>query len=129
MKKRILIIDDEPSLLKSMERDLRKLHDKYEVYTNSDSDEAVKLIDEKNIDLLITDIYMPGKEGLELIAEVNEKYPLLKIIAMSGGGSLDRNTCLEVAEKFGASCSLNKPFSRDELIYAIESELLKKALR
>ena len=123
MKKRILIIDDEQSLLNSMKRDLRGLRDKYDVFTSMKSKDTLKLIEDDAIDLLITDIYMPEKEGIELIAEVHKKYPSLKIIAMSGGGVIEKNTCLDVATKLGATCCLNKPFTREELVKAVESEL------
>jgi DNA-binding NtrC family response regulator len=123
MKKHILIIDDEPAMLNSMKRDLMDLKDKYEIYTSSSSKEVAKLIDENAIDLLITDVYMPGREGIEIISELHKKYPLLKIIAMSGGGKIGKTSCLEIAKIIGASYSLKKPFSRDELILAIKSVL------
>lgn len=120
MKKHILIIDDEESLLNSMKRDLRGLKNKYEVYMSSSSKDTLKLVDENAIELLITDIFMPEKEGLEIITEVHKKYPSLKIIAMSGSWAMDRDLCLDIASKLGASCCLKKPFSREELISAIE---------
>lgn len=121
MKKRILIVDDEPAMLNSMKRDLMEFENEYEIYTSSNSNETLDLIEENAIDILITDIYMPGREGMELISELHKKYPLLKIIAMSGGGRLGRTSCLEIAKIIGASYSLRKPFSKDELILAIES--------
>ncbi|MBN2420033.1 MAG: response regulator [Deltaproteobacteria bacterium] len=124
MKKRILIIDDEPAILYAMKRDLRVAMDEYEVYTSLKSEEAAQCIDKYAIDVLITDIYMPGKEGIELIAELHKKYPLLKIIAMSGGGRIGKTSCLEIAKMIGASYSLKKPFSREELLLAIKTVLM-----
>ena len=98
MKKRILIIDDEQAMLNSMKRDLMELKNEYEIHTSTDSEETLKLIEENEIDLLITDLYMPRREGLELIKEIHKKYPLLKIIAMSGGGRTGRTSCLEIAK-------------------------------
>jgi YesN/AraC family two-component response regulator len=121
MKKRILIIDDEPSLLNSMKRDLRGEKDKYDVITSSNSKDIFKLIDDNGIDLLITDIYMPEKEGIEIITEVRIQYPSLKIIAMSGGGVIESNTCMDIALKLGATGCLYKPFTREELLKALES--------
>ncbi len=120
MKKNILIIDDEPAILYAMKCDLRVAIDEYEVYTSLKSEEAAQCIDEYSIDVLITDIYMPGKEGIELIAELHKKYPRLKIIAMSGGGRIGKTSCLEIAKMIGASYSLKKPFSREELLLAIK---------
>lgn len=123
MKKRILIIDDEPAMLNAMKRDLRAFKERYEIYTSTNGEEALKLIEENAIDLLITDILMPEKEGIELITEAHKKFPLLKIIAMSGGGAIGSNSYLNIAKKVGSSYSLNKPFSRDELLLAVESLL------
>ena len=123
MKKHILIIDDEPAMLNSMKRDLREFKDEYNIFTSANSKETLDLIDDNAIDLLITDVYMPGREGMEIISELHKKYPLLKIIAMSGGGRIGGTSCLEIAKMIGASYSLRKPFSRDELLLAIESVL------
>ncbi len=125
MRKRILIVDDEQALLNSMQRDLREFKNEYEVFATANPNDAPKLIEELEVDLLITDILMPGKEGMELIGEVRQKYPLVKIIAMSGGGSIAGAQYLEIAEKLGSSWSLNKPFSRDELISGIKYVLGK----
>ncbi len=125
MRKRILIVDDEQALLDSMQRNLREFKNEYEVFATTNPNNAPKLIEELEMDLLITDILMPGKEGIELIGEVRQKYPLLKIIAMSGGGSIAGAKYLGVAEQLGSSWSLNKPFSRDELISGIKYVLGK----
>ena len=79
------------------------------------------MIEEFKVDILVTDILMPGKDGIELIKEVREKYPLVKIISMSGGGALGKEEYLDMAKRFGSSYSLRKPFSLDELISAIKS--------
>ena len=123
MKKHILIIDDEQSLLNSMVRDLRGLNDKYEIYTSINSEDTLELIANYTIDLLITDIFMPEKEGIEIIAEAHKKYPALKIIAMSGAGNVHGSSYLDIAIRLGASNFLNKPFTREELVTAIESAL------
>lgn len=123
MKKRILIVDDEQALLNSMQRDLSKLNNEFDIYTASNGHEASRLIEESKVDLLITDIFMPDKEGIELIRETRQRYPSVKIITMSGGGARGGVNYLEFAELFGASYTLNKPFLKDELISAIHSVL------
>ncbi len=117
MKKRILIVDDEQSLLNSMQHDLRNLDNKFDIHTTTNSNDTLKLIEELNIDLLIADILMPDKEGIEIIREVKKEIPSVKIIAMSGGNT----DYLEYAKRFGSACTLSKPFSKDELIAAINS--------
>ena len=117
LKKRILIIDDEQFFLNSIERYLRELKDEFEIHTSTNSKDTLKLIEELGIELLITDMLMPGKEGVEIIREVKKECPTVKVIAMTGGHS----DYLEFAESFGATLTLRKPFSKDDLIAAINS--------
>ncbi|MDH5473957.1 MAG: response regulator [Gammaproteobacteria bacterium] len=119
MKKNILIVDDEQFLINSMQRDLRQYNDKYEVYVTTKSRDTLKLIKQLKIDLLIIDIIMPEKEGLEIIREVKSEFPSVKLIAMTGGPVSN----LEFAKLLGADYSLNKPFSHDELVLATNSAL------
>lgn len=123
MKKLILIVDDEEGMLNSMRRDLRELNGALEIHTASSAREALKMIEKLEIELLIVDIFMPDKDGLELIRETREKFPSIKIIAMSAFGIRWGVNYLEIAKKFGAHYTLNKPFSRDELRSAIHHVL------
>lgn len=82
--------------------------------------DALRQIDSGAFELVITDLYMPEKEGLETIGELRRKYPLLKIIAMSGGAmGEDGKMGLHIARKLGATLVLKKPFSEQELIAAV----------
>ncbi len=117
--KDILIVDDEQPLLDSMKVLIEMLDDEFEVYSANNGKQALELIDRSDIDLLITDIIMPDQDGLELIKEVRKKYPSIKILVMSGGGSHN----LKIAKFFGASYVLNKPFDVDELTSAIHKVL------
>ena len=123
MKKGILIVDDEQSLLTSMQRDLRELESEFDIYTATNGNEASNIMEKSEIDLLITDIFMPEKEGIELIREIKTSYPITKIITMSGGGIRGGIDYLEVAKQLGSSCILKKPFTRDELIATIRYTL------
>ncbi|MCH8237326.1 MAG: response regulator [Proteobacteria bacterium] len=67
-------------------------------------------------DLVITDIIMPEKEGVETIVELKQLHPSLKIIAISGGGRTRNMDFLKLAKQFGADSILAKPFSEDELM-------------
>ena len=120
MRKRILIADDEKALLNSMQLVLKKFMTDYEVLTTTNSVEVPRMIEEFAVDILVTDILMPDKDGLELIREVRKKYPLVKIIAMSGGGNIRKEDYLDMAKNLGSSYSLTKPFSEDELISALK---------
>lgn len=79
-------------------------------------DEAMTKIKNDKFDLLITDILMPEKEGIEVIQEVKELDPLLKIIAISSGGHAGFTSFLRIAETFGADASLEKPFTAEQLL-------------
>ena len=70
---------------------------------------------------MITDLLMPERDGLEFITEIRQKYPDVKIIAMSGGGHIARDSYLRIAKNFGAHCLLEKPFSQAGVMGAIES--------
>lgn len=119
---KILVIDDE-SQVRSMLRVL--LEDKgYNVVEAPDGKVGLKLYRDEPIDLVITDIIMPEKEGLETIIELRRFSPKVKIIAISGGGRLGFKDCLDIAQKFGAHRVFSKPLNNNELVDAI-AELLE----
>ncbi len=74
-------------------------------------------------DLMITDILMPEREGIETILTVRKLHPGLKILAISGGGRTGRLDFLEVAKKFGAHATLQKPFDKKALLTAVRALL------
>lgn len=93
------------------------------VVTATDGFKALAAVEAGNFDLVITDIIMPGKEGIEIIMELRRRHPLLKIIAMSGGGRVGAISYLELAEKLGALHTLEKPFNQAVLIEAVDTVL------
>ncbi len=118
---RILIIDDELHMLDVMKRMLNGFG--YEVLEASDGNEGINLFREKPVDLVITDIVMPNKEGLETIKELKRDFPDVKIIAMSGGGRIGPDDYLKLASGLGADKILTKPIRRNEFLENIK-ELL-----
>ena len=84
--KKILIADDEAPMRMVM-RALLEDGD-YEVLEAGDGNEAIRIVEDDAPDLLITDILMPGKAGIETIKELRQDHPNLRIIAMSGGGRI-----------------------------------------
>ena len=118
---RILIIDDEPNILLMLKKMLEKAG--YEIDLASNGVEGLSLFRNSPSDLVITDIIMPEKEGLETIREMKRMSPELKIIAMSGGGKISAENYLGTAKIFGASKLLEKPFTRDQMVTAVK-ELL-----
>jgi CheY-like chemotaxis protein len=88
-----------------------------------DGDEGLALFSRHGADIVLTDLIMPGKEGLETIQELRRVYPTIKIIAMSGGGRVAAQDYLTVAKEFGAVRMLAKPFSIPALAEAITATL------
>jgi PAS domain S-box-containing protein len=119
---RVLVIEDDPQMrmmYKQMMED--KGHDVVEA---SDGKEGVRLYRSNPFDLIITDIIMPEKEGIETIIELKRDFPDVKIIAISGGGKIEADTYLSIAKGFGVQYTFAKPVERDELLQAVE-ELLR----
>ena len=90
--KKILIVDDEEPIRRSI-REILEIED-YEIFEAEDGEEAIRLVQSDEPHLVITDIIMPEKEGFETILQINEEYPDIKIIAMSGGGRLGTDIIL-----------------------------------
>lgn len=115
--KRILIIDDEPTILLMMKKMIERAG--YKVDLASNGLNGIALLEKNSFDLVITDIIMPEKEGLEIISELRRDYPNIKIIAISGGGRLSPEGYLVSADLLGADRVLKKPFERKDLITSI----------
>ena len=109
----VLIVDDDPQMLRLL-TDVVEL-DNHDVLLAQDGALAMDFFEHQLPDLMITDILMPNKEGLELISEVREKFPKVKIIAYSGGGSSDPESYLEFATGMGADRVFSKPMPLAEL--------------
>ena len=118
---RILVIDDEPNILMMLKRMLERAGFEVDIAVNGE--EGLQLFRKFPADLIITDIVMPEKEGLETIRELKKSHPDLKIIAISGGGRIDSREYLESARLFGASKIFQKPFRQKEMVSAVK-ELL-----
>jgi len=116
---RILIIDDDSKVLGTYSRILE--HAGYEVVTACDGNEGISTFKDKLADLVITDIFMPRKEGLETIKELKQGFPDVKIIAISGGGDgMGPENYLQAAKLFGAMCALTKPIEGEDLLKAVQ---------
>lgn len=114
---RILLIEDDDILRALMRKMLTRSG--YEVVEAADGSYAVQLYKEHDIDVIVTDLFMPDKEGMEVIRELRQENPHAKIIAISGGSSFDSIDYLDVARLIGAAKTLNKPFGSKELLEAV----------
>jgi len=119
---KILVIDDDKQVNKLVYSMLS--NEKNEVLQAFDGVQGLEILKESpDIDLIITDIIMPEKEGIEIIRDVKKNHPKLKIIAISGGGRIGAHSYLNLAKSLGADQILEKPFSKKELISLIDSIL------
>ena len=110
---KILIVDDEVFIRDGLKQLLEM--DGHKVDIAGDGKEAVKLILKNQYNLVITDIIMPEKDGIEVIMKAKEKDHDIKVIAISGGGRISAKDHLKVAKQLGADTILSKPFSTEEL--------------
>jgi YesN/AraC family two-component response regulator len=117
---KILVIDDEEQIRGLLKRLLKNKG--HLVVTADNGAVGLKLLAQEVFDLVITDIFMPEKEGMETIIEIKREFPSVKILAVSGG---DSQGCdyLPMARPLGADASLNKPFNNDDIIRLVEALL------
>lgn len=118
---RILLIEDEAAFRAVLAKML--VHEGHEVFTASNGREAQLHLDNASFDLVITDVLMPEKDGVEIILSLKRTAPGLKVIAMSGGGRIASGDYLAIAARLGASATLEKPFTRHTLLQTLQSVL------
>jgi CheY-like chemotaxis protein len=121
---KILVFDDEPSILLMIKKMLEKAGHEVDVALNGK--DGMALFEKNKPDLLITDIIMPEKEGLETIFELRRLYPSLKIIAISGGGRIGPDGYLPGAKLMGANAVFTKPLVPKEFLQAVSDLLGEK---
>lgn len=114
---RILVIDDEPEIVSMLEMALNDVH---HVYPATSGRAGLKLLKEREFDLVITDIFMPEVDGFEIIMHVNTLYPRPHVIVMSGfSGKAKFDSLPDVAAALGVEQVLYKPFSIDDLLKSL----------
>ncbi len=121
MSKSILVIEDDDQVRILLKKMLENAG--YSVMEAPNGDIGLKLYSKQPVDLIITDLIMPEKEGIETIRELRKENPNIKIIAISGGGSVDPAQYLHMAERLGVKRTFAKPFRREDILQAVE-ELL-----
>jgi DNA-binding response OmpR family regulator len=113
LKKRILVVDDNEDLRTTIQALLQA--DGFEVAVAADGEAALLLHRAHPADVVVTDLFMPDKDGIETIIELKKLYPTVKIVAMSGWTSTQGSDYLQVAREIGAAVTLQKPFDPLEL--------------
>ena len=122
---RILVIEDEAEMRELLRQTLESAA--HEVRLALDGEEALRLHRAVSAQLVITDIFMPGKEGLETIRAFRREFPQVPVIAISGQPAL--GNALDVARRLGAVKTLAKPFHPPELLALVESVLRTHSAR
>jgi CheY-like chemotaxis protein len=116
---KILVIDDDAAVRKFIITTLKR--ENYTVLEAENGTEGIqKLQEDRDISVIITDLIMPEKEGIETIMEVRKLNPAIKIMAISGGGKVGPENYLVLADALGANATLRKPFSGQELLMSLK---------
>ena len=115
---RVLVVDDNPDLRSFVKIVLERAG--FEAEVAADGRRALNLQRERPADVLVTDIFMPEPDGLELIQHFKSRFPGIKIVAISGGGKAGKADYLYVAAEIGAEAVLRKPFSTEALIRTLQ---------
>ena len=120
MAKRILIVDDEESVAFFLAEHLTELGADYQVETARSGEEALALMDRQSFDLIVTDLRMPGINGLDLIEQARRRSPHTRLILMTAYGNQRVET---TAYQLGACRYLAKPFRIQDLVSAVQAAL------
>ena len=128
---RILVIDDEQYIRTALREVLER--EGFEVSAASNSKQGLAMLEDQGADLVITDVIMPGMDGVATLEQIKAAHPDIPVIVISGGGNIapkdyepgaiSTSAYLASASKAGASCTLTKPFNRKELINAVSGLL------
>lgn len=118
---RILVVDDDPGIRRALHILLSR--EGYQVTQARDGVEALRLWRDTGGDLVITDLHMPEKDGIEMIVELLSHSPGIRIIAMSGGGQTRRLDLLGNAALLGAVHTIEKPFTLTEMMNTVRRAL------
>lgn len=128
---KILVIDDEKDIRDVLKKLLQR--EGYDVMVAQDGLDGLSAFREQQPDIIITDIVMPEKDGVNVIKDIRNEFPEIKIIAISGGGKLDplqyqpesisTTVYLAAADSAGANLTLTKPFNKEQLLKAIRQLL------
>ena len=117
----IVVVDDDPTI-QMIAAELLRQGD-HAVVAASDGDEALRLLAAMKVDLVVMDMLMPNKDGLETIIEARNLYPDLRILAISSGGRVGVGDLLRMARLFGANETYVKPLRLETFAATIDRML------
>lgn len=119
----LLVVDDDANIRQIMSIMLEAAG--YRVLCAADGKEAMKLVEAQPFDLILTDMLMPGSDGLELLSEMKKSRSTARVLVMSGGGIIGVADYLKLAKKLGAHGVIEKPFTSETLLATV-ANLLKE---
>lgn len=120
----MLIVDDDPSVRHVIRALLRRRG--FDTAEAADGAQGLKMIQRYEPHVVLLDMLMPEKDGIETLREIRSMDPLMPVIAMSGGSRIDAEICLRFASALGAPLVLLKPFTADELETNIDLALKRR---
>ncbi|WP_300296792.1 response regulator [Ferrovibrio sp.] len=123
---RILVIDDNAEFCSILQAHLTTNGHRVEI--TQDGDHGLRLLEDGRFDLVLTDILMPQRDGIEILRQVKQRWPALPVIAVSGGGWLAAEDLLAMAGRLGADRVMQKPVRREDLLNAVDA-VLREVLR
>ena len=122
--KKILVVDDYSPTRNLIIEALRQ-NSQYQLYEAESGEDALRILENKNFDLIISDIMMPGMNGMDLLHAVRQSDPAVSVIMITGNPTTDLTVS---AIKKGAVDFLTKPFDIDDLLYKVDIHLTQKQI-
>ncbi len=120
-----LVIDDDTQVRELICVILKRAG--FEILSAKDGREGLAACKANNPDVVITDIFMPHQDGIDVLREIKSMAAPPRVVVISGGSPRMQLDFLEIAHKLGADCVLHKPFTRDQLIEAVTAEQAQPA--
>lgn len=121
MTARILVADDDADYRRVVRRILEGAG--YEVKEAVDGTSVLAAYQAHPADLVLMDVYMPGADGVEVMVRLRHEFPTFRVIAVSGGGYLDKEHVLDIATRLGANQTLTKPVDKKTLLKTVKEVL------
>jgi DNA-binding NtrC family response regulator len=118
----VLIIDDEWSIREVTTLMLERAG--YKTLSAASAAEGLELLSSNEVSLVIIDVVLPGRNGLDLALEVHQRKPRLPMILMSGRISTEADSIQNFTGHFGITCTIAKPFTQSKLVEAVKNSLL-----
>src|SRR6266540_2027405 len=118
---RILVIDDQEPIRRVVRRALEQ--DGHEVFDATDGEVGMEILESQSFHIVITDIFMPGQDGIVTLRQIRKRFPAVKVIVISGGDSSGMLDLRQDAELLGAVKSLRKPFTTREIVESVQAVL------